>query len=168
MVTSVFGERDLLHSIQCSGGYTVHIPGPAICLHRLRGAMNDHRRLLVAIAVLLGLSIYLLEGERKHASPPGSHQGTNEGWQDSVEPPVQPLQQKPPIVEPLPVLTTGSQFKIVKIVTSLPKTLEYLPGQLIIVSDGEKLHVRNLSETNPTWMNGLEIKPGNFQNSSLG
>jgi FHA domain len=114
-----------------------------------------------------------------------------------------------------PTYSTSSEFKTVKIVTSAPKTLKFIPGQLVITSSDDKgksfrvagyptsegsivtigrdsltgdrsyahiqidkkfstvsrkhaelvykdgkLYVKNLSDTNPTQVDGYEIKMG--------
>lgn len=155
------------------------------------------------LVVLIGAFVYFITRKKPEPQvfPQTSQAGSSSGPGTVVEPP--------------PTMSTSSEFKTVRISVSSPKTLKFIPGQLVLVSGEDKgksfriagyptsegsvasigreavsgdrayshiqidskfttvsrkqaelisregkLYVRNLSETNPTQVDGIEIKPG--------
>jgi hypothetical protein len=168
-----------------------------------------------AVILLSGTLFFVFTKKGRPAVAQERGNGVTSAGQQGAKAPPQPPRQAQPAAEPPPTYSTASQFKTVKIVTSPPKTLKFIPGQLVIVSGDDRgkyfriagyptvegsiatvgrdvvngdrayahiqidnrfstvsrrqaellyrenrLYVRNLSETNCTQIDGIEIKPG--------
>lgn len=79
--------------------------------------------LLALLAVLIGFFIYYQMRRKPQISEPGTA-GTGE--------------KAGPIKEQEPVYSTDNDYKTIKIVTSNPKTLKFIPGKLIITDGADK------------------------------
>ena len=84
--------------------------------------------LVVALVILVGLFFYFQT--RKKATPKEFSSNENLG---------KPLTPQDPVIrEPEPKFSSDSDYKTIKIVTSNPKTLKFIPGKLVITDGADK------------------------------
>lgn len=167
------------------------------------GSWNKGWLLLILVAALVGVTVLLFRRRPQPSEPTEAH------------PPASEHAPAPEQAPPPPPAESTSDLKTVRIVPPSPKTMRYVPGELVVLSGEDKgksfkiagyptpegsvvtigresvtderafahiqieerfhtvsrkqaeliwkekrLFVKNLSDTNPTQVNGIEIKPG--------